>query len=180
VTGGMPGAGAVVGRADIMDLLSFKDDPDWNRYKRVPHHGTFNANPLCAASGIATLKILATGEPQRQANDMAALLRDGMKGVMERRGIEGCAYGDGSSVHLYFGNCEMMEGCGRLVCLNSTKVRPPQVAEALGINLTLNGISTIGRAFDFFTSAVHNEEDINKTLDAFDTSLGTIISEAIF
>ena len=179
VTGGIPGAGAVVGRADIMDLLSFKD-AEWNRYKRVPHHGTFNANPLCAAAGIATLKILATGEPQRQANSMAALLREGMEQVIKQRGINGCAYGDGSAVHLYFGSCEMIDRCDRVACLNSTKVRPASVGEALGVNLTLNGVHTIGRSVDFFVSAVHSEDDISKSVEAFDISLGTMVSEGTF
>jgi glutamate-1-semialdehyde 2,1-aminomutase len=65
ITGVMPGAGAIVGRKDIMDLFLFKDE-NWNRYDRVSHSGTFNANPLCAASGIAYLKIIATGEPTRR------------------------------------------------------------------------------------------------------------------
>ncbi|MFC1861652.1 aspartate aminotransferase family protein, partial [Chloroflexota bacterium] len=143
VTGGMPGAGAIVGRAEIMDLLSFKEsDADWNRYKRVPHSGTFNANPLCAASGIATLKIMANGEPQRQANNMASLLREGMQQVMKQQDREGCAYGDGSVIHLYFGNCQA-NGCDRLVCLNATKVRPIHYSEALCINFILNGVSTV-------------------------------------
>ena len=70
-------------------------------------------------------------------------------------------------------------GCARVACLNSTKVRPKAVGEALGINLTLNGIPTIGRAVDFFVSAVHSEEDINKSVEAFDTSLGTMLSEGM-
>lgn len=178
VTGGMPGAGAIVGRADIMDLLSFKD-PEWNRHKRVPHPGTFNANPLCAATGIATLKILSTGEPQRQANTLAILLRDGMERVIKERGINACAYCDSGVVHLHFGSCEIRPGCDKFTCINAAKVKPERVGEALFINLTLNGIHTVNRAFDFFLSAVHSEEDINKSIEAFDISLGTMLSEGI-
>ena len=178
VTGGMPGAGAIVGRADIMERFSIKD-PEWDRYKRVPHSGTFNANPLCAATGIATLKILSTGEPQRRAGEMAVLLRDNMDRVIKGRGINGCAYGDGGVVHLYFGRCELSDRCDRSICLNSDKVRPGDVGEALCINLTLNGVHTVNRAFDFFVSSVHSEEDIMRSVEAFDISLGTMISERI-
>lgn len=177
VTGGLPGAGAVVGRADVMDLLSFKDDAEWNRFKRVPHHGTFNANPLCAAAGVAALKIFATGEPQERANGLAIALRQAMESAMKRRGLNACAYGDGGAVHLYFGSCKMREECDRVACLNSTKVRPANVGLALFITLTLNGVSTIGRAVDFFVSAVHSEEDISKSVDAFDKALGTMMAE---
>jgi glutamate-1-semialdehyde 2,1-aminomutase len=177
VTGGLPGAGAVVGRADAMDLLSFKEDDEWNRFKRVPHAGTFNANPLCAAAGVAALKILATGEPQKRANELATALRQAMELVMKRRGLNACAYGDGGAVHLYFGSCKVREECNRVVCLNSTKVRPANVGFGLFITLTLNGVGTINRAVDFFVSAVHNEEDISKSIDAFDKALGTMTVE---
>ncbi len=177
VTGGVPGAGAVVGRVDVMDMLSFKEDAEWNRFKRVPHHGTFNANPLCAAAGIAALKILATGEPQKRANDLGIAFRQAMASAMKRRGLNACAYGDGGSVHLYFGSCKIREECDRVACLNSTKVRPADIGVALFITLTLNGVSTIGRAVDFFVSAVHSEEDIRKSMDAFDKALDTMTAE---
>lgn len=177
LTGGMPGAGAVVGRADIMDLLSFKDN-DWNMKKRVSHAGTFNGNPLCAAAGIATLKILATGEPQRQANETAALLRDGMAKVMKARGIaESCAYSDGGILHLYLGSCDMRLKCDAVTCLNAAKVRTEALSESLNINLTLNGIHTGNRAMDFYVSAVHSKEDVERTVAAFDASLATMKEE---
>ena len=51
LAGGLPG-GAVAGRADIISLIEFRDDPDWNSRQRVLHPGTFNANPLSAAAGV--------------------------------------------------------------------------------------------------------------------------------
>src|SRR6478752_577596 len=47
LAGGLPGGG-LVGRADILELLEFKNDADWMRNKRIMHPGTFNANPLSA------------------------------------------------------------------------------------------------------------------------------------
>jgi len=107
VNGVVPGAGAIVGCKDVMNMLLFKDD-DWNRYKRVSHFGTFNANPFCAATGIAYLEIIATGEPTKRANENARMLRDGMQRKMDERGITGCVYDSGFSVlHVYFGNCDL-------------------------------------------------------------------------
>src|SRR5262249_15168020 len=57
IAGGLPG-GAVVGRKDILDGLDFAVSSAAGRDK-VPHQGTFNANPLSAAAGIATLEIVA-------------------------------------------------------------------------------------------------------------------------
>ena len=176
VTGGMPGAGAVVGRADVMDMLLFKDD-NWNRYKRVSHSGTFNGNPLCAATGIATLKILATGEPQRKADEISKMLRERMQQTMDEQGLAGCVYGDFSVYHIYFGDCEMREKCDRAACLNDDKVRPANLSRSLTINLMLNGVHPPVRGLDGFVSAVHTKEDIDKTIEAFSASLETMIGE---
>jgi glutamate-1-semialdehyde 2,1-aminomutase len=179
ITGGMPGAGAVVGRADIMDLLSFKD-AQWNRTRRVPHHGTFNGNPLCAAAGIAALKMLATGKPQKRAAEMADLFRDGMEKGLKLRGINGCSYSDGTVAHLFFGNCDMRKGCDRVTCLNDAKIRPQHLGQALYINWTLNGVQTANRAVDFHLSAVHTRKDIDKSVAAFEKSMDTMLSEGTF
>ncbi|MBA7563935.1 Glutamate-1-semialdehyde 2,1-aminomutase 1 [subsurface metagenome] len=179
VTGGLPGAGALVGRADVMDMLLFKDD-EWNRYKRVAHSGTFNANPLCAASGIATLNILATGRPQQQANKMTTLLREGLEFVIKKKGIIGCAYSEYSVCHLYFGECEMREKCDRVICLNSAKISRQNTGEILGLNLTINGVHTTNRGNSFFLSAIHAEKDIDETIHAFELSFEEMIEEGIF
>ncbi len=177
VTGVIPGAGAVAGRKDIMDLLLLKDE-EWNRYKRVSHSGTFNANPLCAASGIAYLKIIATGEPTRIANQNARLLRDALQHQMDERGIAGCAYDSGFSVvHVYFGSCHRMGQCDRGVCLNADKTRDPGTGQALFMNFALNGVKTPTRGYDGFLSAVHTEDDLKKTIAAFGNSLDVLLEE---
>ena len=177
ITGVMPGAGAIVGRKDIMDLFLFKDE-NWNRYDRVSHSGTFNANPLCAASGIAYLKIIATGEPTRIANQKTRQMRDAFQRQMDERGIVGCAYDSGFSVlHTYVGKCELQGQCHRTVCLNADKVRDPQIGEVLYMNLALNGVKGPVRGYDLFLSAVLSPEDIKKTIEAFGSSLETMLEE---
>jgi glutamate-1-semialdehyde 2,1-aminomutase len=177
VTGVIPGAGAIAGRKDIMDLLLLKDE-EWNRYQRVSHSGTFNANPLCAAAGIAYLKIIATGEPTRMANQKARQLRDALQRQMDERGIAGCVYDSGFSVvHVYFGHCHLIEQCERVVCLNADKKRDPGAGQALFMNLALNGVKTPTRGYDSFLSAVHTEDDLKKTVEAFGRSLDALLEE---
>jgi glutamate-1-semialdehyde 2,1-aminomutase len=177
VTGVMPGAGAVAGRQDIMDLLLLKDE-EWNRYKRVSHSGTFNANPLCAAAGIAYLKIIATEEPTRIANQNTRHLRNALQRQMDERGIAGCAYDSGFSVvHVYFGHCHLMGQCDRGVCLNADKTRDTGTGQALFMNLALNGVKMPTRGYDGFLSAVHTEDDLKKTVAAFGNSLDVLLEE---
>lgn len=177
VTGVIPGAGAIAGRKDVMNLLLLKDE-DWNRFQRVSHSGTFNANPLCAAAGIAYLKIIATGEPTRVANQKARQLRDGLQRQMDEHGIQGCVYDSGFSVvHIYFGPCERVGQCDRAICLNAHKTRDPLTGQALFMNLALNGVKTPTRGYDAFVSAVHTEADLKKTVEAFGRSLDVLLEE---
>ncbi len=57
VAGGLPG-GCLGGRADLIDQIAQRPGKP-----KMRHPGTYNANPLSAAAGIATLKLVATGEP---------------------------------------------------------------------------------------------------------------------
>src|SRR4030095_8685517 len=47
VAGGLPGA-ALVGRADIMDMIAFTGDAKRDRTKRVADQGTYSGTPLVA------------------------------------------------------------------------------------------------------------------------------------
>jgi glutamate-1-semialdehyde 2,1-aminomutase len=179
VSGVVPGAGAIVGREAVMDLLLLKDER-WNRYGRVAHSGTFNANPLCAAAGLAYLNLIATGAPIDAANRSARRLRDGFQACMDERGIAGCAWDAGfSAVHIYFGPCARREACGRTVCLNAAKTRDAAVGEALFMNLALNGVKTPTRGYDLFVSAVHPEGDLDRTVAAFGRALDALLDEGL-
>lgn len=57
VPGGGAPVGAVCGKSEILDFYSFKDDY-WNRYVRVAAGGTWNAQPICIAGGIALMRII--------------------------------------------------------------------------------------------------------------------------
>ena len=178
VTGAIPGAGAIVGRQAVMDLFLFKDE-GWNRTKRVSHTGTFNGNPLCAATGIATLKILASGEPQKRANEIAQKIRQRMEQVIDEHELPGCVFGDFSVYHIYIGECEKRGTCDRSVCLNDTKVRPENIGKSLAINFMLNGVHTPNRGYDGTVSAVHTETDIDKTILALNESLDAMGREGL-
>lgn len=101
VAGGLPG-GAVAGRADVMEQLRFKDK-QWNLDHKVLHNGTFNANPLSAAAGIACLDIIADGKIQTFCDGQAVKLRSGFNAILNRHEIEGCVYGESSMFHLLLG-----------------------------------------------------------------------------
>jgi glutamate-1-semialdehyde 2,1-aminomutase len=89
VAGGMPG-GALTGRADVMDVLAFREGRG-----KVEHPGTHNAHPLSAVAGLATLDLLADGSGLTRADAVTADL--------EARSTPGFAYGQSSTFCLIFG-----------------------------------------------------------------------------
>lgn len=153
LAGGLPG-GAVVGRADVLARLEFRDDPDWLRFDRIPHPGTFNANPLSAAAGIACLEVVRTGEPQRRATAQADRLRAGFAAALQRQGIEGEAGGDVSQIGIRFA---------------APKLDPRKLLYRFRMAMQLGGVDTSG--LSLLTSAVHSDEDVEQTVSAFDQAL---------
>ncbi len=100
VAGGFPG-GAVAGRRHVMDVMTLRQDREWNLRHRVPHQGTFNANPITAAAGLATLKLVADGVAIEQANHAARLLRERLNETIRQMGANWIAYGEFSGFHLF-------------------------------------------------------------------------------
>jgi glutamate-1-semialdehyde 2,1-aminomutase len=90
-----------------MEFLRFPDPG--TKTAKVGHPGTFNANPLSAAAGVACLREIADGRHQRRANDLAAQLRAGMNGVMCELGLPGFVYGQASEFRVVIAGTQVPE-----------------------------------------------------------------------
>ncbi|HYT93827.1 MAG TPA: aspartate aminotransferase family protein, partial [Gemmataceae bacterium] len=99
LAGGLPG-GAVTGRKDILDLLDFQVTKAAGKEK-IAHPGTFNANPLSAAAGIATLRIVRETDACERANRFGKNLRRRLNEVFEEERVPWAAYGTFSSFELF-------------------------------------------------------------------------------
>ncbi|MBM4046807.1 MAG: aspartate aminotransferase family protein [Planctomycetes bacterium] len=180
LAGGLPG-GAVGGREDIMARLAFadttplaKDDPTWNQTKKISHPGTFNANPLSAAAGIATLKIVAKGEAIRKASEAAAAIRKGYNEAIDKRKLAWCAFGSASEFKVLMNHgCKRRKACDFRVCdydWRKLKGNDPKLVRALRCAMLLGGcdIPHGGRGL---TSSAHSATDVQRTVAAFDAAL---------
>jgi glutamate-1-semialdehyde 2,1-aminomutase len=171
LAGGLPG-GAIVGRADIMQALSF---PEAGGKEKIPHQGTFNANPLSAAAGIATLEIVAAGEVCQRASDYAARLRDGLNRVLRAHSVNWAAYGSFSGFHI-FTNPQDREISAADIDAGQYDYRMlkapgrPGLITKLRLGMLLHGVEIFSWPGGP-TSAVHTEEDLERTLDAFERTL---------
>lgn len=94
IGGGMP-VGAWGGRADLMDLYDPRSSPV------VSHAGTFNANPMTMAAGLATLNQL-TPETFGRMNALGDTLRAKLRAVFDELGVAAQVTGVGSLFGIHF------------------------------------------------------------------------------
>lgn len=187
LAGGLPG-GAVAGRAEILEPFS----PTAKR--SIAHHGTFNANPLSAASGVATLSMIAAPTAQTQIYDyigsLGSRLRQGMNQAIAEAGLQGqgLVYGRGSTFIVLLGPeaCAGLPSDGNLYAadfapelskievqqkLRQGMTRP--VKTALRVALDLQHVQFMS-GLGGFVSVRHTQTDIERTVEAFAAALHTL------
>jgi glutamate-1-semialdehyde 2,1-aminomutase len=163
VAGGLPG-GAVGGRAGSAR----------SGREKVSHHGTFNANPLSAAAGIATLEIIASTDACQRANDFARRLRDALNTVLREEEMPWIVYGTFSSFHIFTNPGKLPIAAADLDA-GRYDYRTLKAVEKSTTNLLRLGM--LAHGVEFFswpggpTSAVHSDADLAQTVDAFRATL---------
>jgi glutamate-1-semialdehyde 2,1-aminomutase len=171
LSGGLPG-GAVAGRADILSVLSFDPQQRSGRPK-VRHQGTYNANPLSSAAGIACLELVADPGVQERTTAAASGMRSGMNRALREAGIPGCVYGASSMFRIVIGG-EQLPPDGDLVApLPGVSVAregmPGPLAQAVNLSMLMQGVALFsGRGI---TSIAHGEDEVHQVVDAFATTL---------
>lgn len=175
LAGGLPG-GAVGGRADILHLLAFGDE-SWNAQQKIVHQGTYNANPLSAAAGIAALALVRTGEPQQHASAMTERLITGLNDVLRQHSRRGsAAYGDASIFHLVL-DAQTPFAPGELPpdlpLAELKRGGDPQTQARFRLAMLNHGVDLM-RGKSGFVSAAHTPADIDATVAAFDAALSEV------
>jgi glutamate-1-semialdehyde 2,1-aminomutase len=177
VAGGLPG-GCFGGRADIMSVFEFRDDPN---HKKIVHPGTYNGNPLSAVAGATCLKLVADPKVQQHADEMAARLRTGFNTVLVDRGVPGACYGESSVFHVTLGKDvpnltrgDMRKPEG----MNATELKSGmsgKIKSSFIAGLMLEGSDiTFGGGW---LSVMHTPEDIDKTIEGFDRTIARMRDE---
>src|SRR2546428_663785 len=169
MSAGVPG-GALCGKRELMGMLAFRGDPDWDRSQRVAHAGTFNANPLCAAAAIATLELCADASLQARANKLGDELRRALADVMKRVGAPGTCYGEASIYHVSFEGKPGLAGPDR--------PRKGSLYHLLRCALLNNGVDC--SANHGWISAVHTEEALERTLQSYEKAFRAMVADGAF
>jgi glutamate-1-semialdehyde 2,1-aminomutase len=179
VAGGLPG-GAVCGRKDIMEYLEFRPDGHWNRFEKIYHPGTFNANPLSASAGIAALTQVRDGDHIEQAAETAHALRRELNDIIDRVGVNWCAYGHSSIFHLMINHqCPKRKRCDFINCdydyREAKKSAGTDLIFEFRCGMMLGGVDLPGPGG--WLSSAHSSADVIKTASAFEETLSVLKEE---
>lgn len=177
VAGGLPG-GALVGRGDLMDAIAFD-----NQYgRKMKHPGTYNANPLSAAAGVAMLKRVETKEPCRLATEAAVSLRRGLNELFRDAGANWVAYGEFSLTHVLPNYDGAMPESDDFIPYEGdfSKIDRPidrKIAHAFRCACLLGGVDCMGMGM--ITSAAHDGTVIQNSLQGFSDAIERLRAEGI-
>jgi glutamate-1-semialdehyde 2,1-aminomutase len=184
VAGGMPG-GALAGRTDIMEMIKFTDDPAWNKTRRVPQAGTYNANPLAAVAGTTCLRKAEDPAVQEFCDSQARELRIGMNMVLSKYDAPGFAWGESSVFHVALGkrctnrpnggDLHTPEGVGAEF-LKGSGGSP--LGQTLEIGMLLEGVHLFHAGG--LTCTEHDSQDVEATIAAFDRVIARMQNEGCF
>lgn len=172
----------MAGKREILETLEFSGDEERDKRTKIRHPGTFNANPVSAAAGVACLEIVSTGSPQESAANRAGEIRRAMNEVIKAHSVSGCVYGDSSVFHIILGATPQN--------YTGNDIRnpfiPPEILKMGGDkNLTrLLQLSMLVEGVDLFhlgglVSSAHTNEDVEKTIKAFEVAISRLKKEGV-
>ena len=157
VGGGFP-VGALCGRREVLERLDHRRFPD--RRAQAFHGGTFAANPVTMAAGIATLMALEDGSIHRRLDRLGELARTGIARIFESSGLDVAVTGIGSIFGIHF-----RRGAPR----NAREASEADASLARGYHQAMlaRGIAYLTPAVPhLFLNAAHTEEDLADFLAA--------------
>jgi glutamate-1-semialdehyde 2,1-aminomutase len=151
IGGGLP-VGAFGGRADIMRVF----DPRGSG-ARISHGGTFNANPLTMAAGVATLSELIPAAYAR-LDQLGDRLRASVTGLMRKRKLRAQVSGVGSLFCLHWTPT-------KLVDYRTSRPTDPTMPLRVFVGLLNEGIVLSQRGLGACSLAM-TDADIDRFVDA--------------
>jgi glutamate-1-semialdehyde 2,1-aminomutase len=159
VGGGYFPAGALCGRADVMEKIDHIKYP--NFYERSFHGGTYAGNPLVARAGYTLLKELERreGEIYPYLGKLGKRVRDGLADIFERREVQAYVAGEESMFAIHFTKERPRDG------LTAERTKDINLTKALfTFMLNHNIVYLSPTTAHCFISVSHSKEDIDRFL----------------
>lgn len=161
IGGGVP-VGAFGGRRDLMEQIS--------PLGPAVHFGTYNANPLGMAAGLACLTKVMTEDAYKEMTRLATRMADGMREVIDDAGIPAHVVQLETLGGIFFGLQEQPN--------NFREAARNDVArwDDYWFGMLNRGVIPMGSAWfeEWSMSAQHTDEDVDRTLEAFEATIPAI------
>jgi glutamate-1-semialdehyde 2,1-aminomutase len=159
IGGGFP-IGAVIGKADIMDMLTPKG--------KVFNAGTFNAHPISMAAGLAMIKEL---EDNRHYRSSFKAAHEVSTHLMQRLDELGIRYTVNRIANMY----QVFIGVDKVENAEEARKADKDKYVSLHEELVKNGVYIPPSNMETcFTSSVHDDEAITISIEAIDRALSRL------
>jgi len=157
VAGGFPLA-AVCGRADIMRHFDRGEVGD----NALPQIGTLSGNPVASVAGLATLEVLRSPGTYDRVFATGRRLMEGLTAMIRERGLPAQVIGEPVLFDIIFAEGDISDYRSGL----------RQNFDALRrFNSALRGEGVLKGDSKFYVSTAHDDDDVMKTLAAFQVAL---------
>jgi glutamate-1-semialdehyde 2,1-aminomutase len=161
IGGGVP-VGAFGGRRDLMEMVS--------PLGPMVHFGTYNANPLGMAAGLACLTRVMTDDTYKEMTRLATRLADGQREIVETLGIPAYVVQVQTLGGIFLGLTEQPR--------NFREAARSDVAkwDDYWFGMLNGGVIPMGSAWfeEWSISAQHTDEDVDRTLEVTEAVLKEI------
>ena len=151
--GGYPLA-AVLGPADILSVYDRRASDDDTFVNQI---GTLNGNPIACAAGLATLAVMREGGTYEKIHGAGAAIRQALVEICNENGVPVQSCGEDAIFDVYFSEQPVSNYRDTLAADTTMMAR-------FNTGLLKRGI--LKGAQKYYPSAVHTDEDIEKTIQA--------------
>ena len=164
IAGGFP-LTAVAGRDEIMNHF---DSEKVSKDGFMPQIGTLSGNPIACAAGLATLDILKQDGVYEKMFNTGRKIMNGLQNTLDKAEIPAKVVGEPVLFDAFFTTQEVYDYRTSLSADSQKLARFNQLILDRGI---LKGTTK------FYISTEHNDQDVEKTLAAFEEAVGILKSE---
>jgi glutamate-1-semialdehyde 2,1-aminomutase len=165
ISGGLP-LGVLCGRQDIMAIANPK-----RRLQMLPYSmqtGTFSSNPVCTSVALALIDELEKPGVYERLEDVGTRIREGLRDAIADSGIEACVTGVPSVFEIWF---------TKDAPFDHRSAKESDFYKNIRFSDLLLQQGVLKAAEKFFISAVHTDEDIERTIEAFHVALDQLAKE---
>jgi glutamate-1-semialdehyde 2,1-aminomutase len=160
VAGGFP-LSAIAGRAEIMDYFA----PGAHGDRFVMQEGTLNGNPVAAAAGLATLRVLRQEGTYERLFATGTRLMESLREALYQAEIPAQVLGEPAMFDIVFADHEIG---------NYRDTLDRDQAKLMRFNELLRGRGIFKNHYKYYVSTVHGDDEVEQTVSAWRSALGEL------